>query len=97
MCHLSHIDQFSNVDTKSISFKYFAYMLANNGEPIASPSFSWYISDLILKYVVSTKKVNISIKLSIGMQVYSSNNGSAVSLSCITANVLLRGTHYVLC
>ena len=73
--YLSHIDSFNDVDPNAISSKYSMYMLANtsdNGEPKASPSSCQYISDPIPKLVVSTQKVNISIRLSIGMQVHSS-------------------------
>ena len=69
--YLSHIDGFSDVDPNAISSKYSMYMLANtgnNGEPLASLSSCRYISDPIPKYVVSTRKVNISIRLSIGIQ-----------------------------
>ena len=59
----------------------------DNGEPIAIPSSCRYISNPIPKKVVSTRKVNISIRLSSGVRVRSSSKGSAVSLSCITANV----------
>ena len=37
MCHLSDIDQFSNVDTNSISFKYFVYKLANTRQKMVNP------------------------------------------------------------
>ena len=50
--YLSHIDGFNDVDPNDISSKYSMYMLANtsdNGEPIASPSSSRYISDPIPK------------------------------------------------
>ena len=43
----SHIDGFSDVDPNAISSKHSMFMLAytgDNGEPIASPSSSRYIS-----------------------------------------------------
>ena len=86
--YLSHIDGFSDVDPNAISSKY--SMLANTGdnsEPIASPSSCRYISDPIPKSVVSTQKVNISIRLSIGIQVRSSSKRSAASLSRTKASV----------
>ena len=46
--YLSHVDDFSDVDPNAISSKYSMYMLADNGEPIASPSCR-YISDPIPK------------------------------------------------
>ena len=87
----SHIDGFSDVDPNVISSKYPMYKFANtgdNGEPIASPSCR-YISDPIP--VVSTQKVSISIRLSIGIQVRSSSRGSAASLFRTTASVSLVG------
>ena len=51
MCHLSHIDGFSDVDPNAISSKYSMYMLANTGdnsEPIARSSCRC-ISDPISK------------------------------------------------
>ena len=74
--YLSHIDGFSDVHPNAISSKYFMYMLANicdNGKPIASPFSCRYIPDPLPKWVVSSQKVNISIKLSIGIQVRSSS------------------------
>ena len=50
--YLSHTDVFGDEDPNAISSKYPMYMLANlgdNGEPIASPSSCWYISDPIPK------------------------------------------------
>ena len=75
--YLNHIDGFSDVDPNAISLKYSMYILANtgvNGEPIVSLSSCQYISDPIPKYIVSTQKVNISIRLSIEIQVRSSSN-----------------------
>ena len=50
--YLSQISGFSDIDPNAISSKYSMYMLANtgdNGETIASPSSSRYISDPIPK------------------------------------------------
>ena len=88
--YLSHIDGFNEVDPNAISSMYSMYMLAktgDNGDPIASPSSCRYISDPIPKLVVSTQKVNISIKLSVGIQVRYSSKGSAAILSRTTASV----------
>ena len=73
-------DGFSDVHSYTISPKYSMYMLASTGDssdPIVNPSFNRYMSDPILKYVVSTQNVNISIRLSTEIQVRSSSEGSA--------------------
>ena len=70
--HLNHIDGFSVVDHHAISSNYSMNMLANTGyktDPITNPSSSRYMSNPISRKVVSTKKVNISIGLSITTQV----------------------------
>lgn len=48
----------------------------SNGEPIAKPSFYWCMLDTNLKNVVYTQNVNIFIRLSVGMLVRSSREGS---------------------
>ena len=101
--YLSHIDGFSDVDPNAISSKYSMYMLANtgdNGELKASPSSCQNISDPIPKLVVSTQKVNISTRLSIGIQVRSSSKGSAARCipyysKCLIRRHLCKQTYYI--
>ena len=83
--YLSHFDGFSNnAISNAISSKYSMYTLANtrdNGDSITSLSSCWYMTDPILKLVVSSPRVNISNRLSIGIL------GSAANLSRTTASV----------
>ena len=93
--YLSHIDGFSDVELKAISLKSSMYTLANtrdNGDPIARFSSCWYMSGSIPKYVVFTQKINISIRLSTGIQVHSSSEGYVAKLSCTAVRVSLIGT-----
>ena len=85
--YLSHINGFSEIYPNAISSKYSMFMFTNTGDncdPIASPSSRQYMSDLIPKCVVFTQKVNISIRLSIEINVRFSSEGSAVNLPCTT-------------
>ena len=55
-------DSFSGVDPNGICWKYSMCMMANtgdNGDPIVIPSSSRYISDTILKKVVSTRSQHL--------------------------------------
>lgn len=77
---LSYRNGFSDVDSNGIAM----YMLAiagDNGEPIHKHSSYYYVSDSIQKYVVCVKKVNICIRLPIGILVCSFRDESEASLS----------------
>ena len=92
--YLNHIDGFSDGNPKAISLKHSQYMLTNSGnnsDPIASLSSCQYMSDPILKEIISTEKVNISIRLSIGILMCFSTEGSATNLSFTTASVSSLG------
>ena len=91
--YLRHKDDFSEGDLNTISWKYSMYMFASTivyGNPIASPSTCQYMSNPILKKVVSTQEVNISIRLSTGIRARSSSAGYTANLFYYTV-CIIRG------
>ena len=93
--YLSQNDDFSDVDPNTISLKYSVYIFTNTGDNGQTYSQSFllvYVSNPFLKSVISTQKVNISIRLSIRMLVCSSSKGSAANLFRTTVSVSSVGT-----
>ena len=85
--YFNHIVGFRDIDSNAISLKYSIYIFA-----IAKPSSCRYMCDPIPKCVVCVQKVNISIRLSIGILICSYRDESEANLSLTTESASSMGT-----